>query len=297
MIFDPKQTKCPEFEAFESEIVGPTSLPPNNTFEIVVAKKLKDIGNLISVLSIKPRLYPLKYADQAGEQRLPGNAAVNFTTDKIGFPISIDVSRDSPILFSATMPIIDSLNLAVSTTLEKKMKMSFTLNHFNPYTNLSFNYSVADSFKTALYNFKIASGVPKKFCVGFNGAISSKGNTEYSLIGSIKANQLNLSTILSKSQNLTISFVGTHHPSDKTVSSAVLQFNPSTLQTDILFGFQRAFMSSKVSAVMNTKGSVGSVFQKDVNEKYSIIISSFADHFQKLYSLGMAVSVRDTSSD
>ena len=298
---------CPNFEMFRNELEAPTSIMHSPGVEFSIQKKISTFNlnsHTSTFLSIKPRSYPSKNFIQAQEQFLPGGFNFNFSNIDLGFPISIDFSRDSPPVFSTVLPIMEdeeshsSLQLHFRSLLSLSNPLIFCSTSYQTKSlNTGLSFSTRDNFNFCELNFNIAKGKPRNNFIGFSYSINTENQSNKSFIIQTRLpftlnNRIGL--ILNNiGDDLAFNFALTNviHYSDKLHFGTSLQVHPATMLSEFALGFQRGFVQSLVCAKITDKGTIASIFQKKANDRLTVTISSFADVIKSIYSFGFGIDI------
>ena len=297
---------CPNFEQFRTELEATTTVPHSPRFEFSVHKTfpMKQLNTLTSAsFSMKPRSYPSKLRFQAQEDFLPGSFNLSFSTD-IGFPISLDFSRDAPPTFSAILPI--SQNEEKQSLLQLNFRSLLSLNplilsstvYQTPKMNAGAAVLIKDNFNFCELNLNFATGKSKGNFVGFSYSINTNNQSTNSLImqtrfpkflGNEKLFGLLFNNI--GEQDFTFALTTTIHLTNTVHCGTVFQMHPKSLTTEYSFGFQKGFLQSLVCGKITDKGTLYSIIQKKVNDRLTFSMSSFANLFASVYSFGFGLDI------
>jgi len=292
-----KQQFAPSYNDILNEITSITSCPTTNGFEVSFSQSLKYGLFMTGFLSIKPRNYPVEFISKSMEQKMPGNYSFAFTKDFNGIPFNLILQRNSPLQFQTKIPIDGSSNMSISSTIGLYPSVHTHFERVTSHSNVGASLIANSGFNDGSLRITASLGAKRTMTAGAVVIIPiGMGIPVTSTVFQCQVGSLLYGAILNFGERFTWSITSTRHVSTATSVGMSLQVDSNTKASDAQFGFQRAFLHSKVCSAVNLKGAIASIFQRNINEHITIYISSFYNIPKSQYSFGMAIDLKESQN-
>lgn len=255
--------------------------------------KISPTLSLVHNLSMQPRIYSVKEHLQRGEPETPGS----YQCILYGTPYDMVFSIKARELWipemSLTVPLPDS-SLTLTYNIDQKFSSTISAEAVWQHKYFSFEGTcrALDNFSNGAFNLNLATNLKKlRMGLSVSHLLSEKNYALKSVFDfPIKNTTLGASVSTDLQEDL---LVTTSARSTFKNTTAGISFHsyPLLLKSDVLIGYERLFLMSKVSTSFSLSGVVSTLYSRLVSTDTRISVSAMADLRSYKYDIGVDLNI------
>jgi hypothetical protein len=287
----PADQPPPEYIVLSQEVFSKTISPRLSGSEFTFAKKFRT-STLIQTISLRSRIFPAEFADEAREPRRPASYQLLFAGSVTDLPFHLKFCPDGETSASLTVPVSDSAGILlegkIGDTLSVVSQCRSSWRRFTTVGQVVFS----NFFKSADIGFEITCQPTQSVLIGghiersfLGGHLTVGGASQYS------RGKWAFSGTCNNDRVLSAQFAAAYAASESTTAATGLEFCLGNLESQWRFGIHRAFLASGASVSFSSFGVVNSHFQWNIKPGHLLLLTALADHRRGIHTFGIGYNI------
>ncbi|KAH0794893.1 hypothetical protein GPJ56_001170 [Histomonas meleagridis] len=249
--------------------------------------------NIVNSVNIKPRTYDKAHARQFNEQEYPGNYQILFIGNYMEMPfraifsglwlpeVSLTVPfHPSSVTFSGSISETFSPSINIEFSNTNRLCSLDTAFHTNGSSTGKLDFEIATKYK----NIRIGTGFYHDF-------VDSETCFEFATDIDLSKIVLGACAKIESKDRIAMVLSG-QKTIGRTIAGIQLQMVPLQLSSNFVFGFEREFQMSNLSASFTSSGSVSSVYIRRITPNIRLTLSSVSHLSSRNYEFGIGVTLQ-----
>ena len=286
-----EEAHCPEWDELENSVTAASQCQSINGFEFTSVTSLKNSSKMMHIVSLRNRLYPLQYMAISHEPEIPGYYNFVVMGSLSDMPYKINAATNGQVGAQMTVPIIKNTNMTIASSIGQGFNVLTSIINATPKYNIKLDVNCLNYFSNSNLDLGFVHNGSIGKC-GLHVQVPLRKETpSFSLGITREVNKIQYG-FLGDYKDTFVAILGVQYKhSEKTIVGASMYLIPSTLSSSFQFGAQRGFMRSIVSASVSTTGTVTTLFQRNVSDKMSLLISGNFNQATRSYGIGLGVQL------
>lgn len=264
-------------------------------FEVTQLKTINENTRFIHTFTVIPRIYPVEYAEQYQQQKIPVSYQATLSSKMMSIPFSFSYTR--PDRFSTTIayPLSKSSDFSINVVFPKNFLYTTSFRWTNKILSSIVTLNASDRLKQGSLTWNQTAFITPRLALSTiitKSLTSDESGKSYAIYFKPNAYEICASLNNQPDQPTTFSLGVANRSYDNTATGVSLFVN-SKMESEVKIGFQRHFSMSHMECSISSKHAVQSLFQRVLRAGMTMTVSSFVDFKQDIYSFGIGMNLND----
>lgn len=287
------QTCVDLFSTIYSDVNDVTQPQQFNGISFGYICKLSPNLSLVHNLSMQPRIYSVKEHLQRGEPEIPGSYQCLLYGSAYDMIFTVKARELWIPEMSLTVPFHDS-SITLTYNIDQKFSSTISAEAVWQHKLFSFEgaYRALENFSNGAYNVNIATQL-RKLRMGFSIShlLSEKNYNLKSVFDlGIKNTTIGASVSTDLNEDLLVT-TSARSTFKNTVAGISFHSFPLHLKSDVLIGYERSFLMSKVSSSFSLSGILTTHISRQISNDMRLSVSAMANLRAMKYDIGVDLNI------